>query len=155
MSCIMITLICHVVQCARLIGWNVSNHASCVARFGQEIESGRVAEIFCVLIEHSNTGEKYRGVTENGKTVPQSEKSTSPAAQWHEPSNFIVGNKSHRSNIMLTMKLKCSVQNLMMQRCDIQECQKQTKIDNSISSVCEYWFRWLPCNVCSTNKNRK
>lgn len=64
---------------------------------------------FCVLIEHSNTGEQYRGVMENDETV-QRARNRRLLRRSDESSNF-VDNKSQRSNIMLTMKLRCSVQN--------------------------------------------
>jgi len=62
---------------------------------------------FCVLIEHSNTGEQYRGVMENDETVQRAgnqrllRRSDTRVSRY---SNFVIGNKSRRSNIVLTMK---------------------------------------------------
>jgi len=67
---------------------------------------------FCVLIEHSNTGEQYRGVMENDETVQRAgNRRLLRRSDTRVLFEFrYIGNKSRRSNIVLTMKLRCSVQ---------------------------------------------
>jgi len=58
---------------------------------------------FCVLIEHSNTGEQYRGILENDETV-QRAGNRRLLRRSDTRVSFVIGNKSRRLNIVLSMK---------------------------------------------------